>query len=116
MTPLKRDALLLYLASTFSSLASADEIMPTIPRHIGRTQPDDTALQITSERQRELDAVERELKERRRAFEAGQPPAIMATPAPQSSLGASDAMQGSNLTGPQADNSHQRLQDAGVSH
>jgi hypothetical protein len=67
--------MLLITASTSAVVARANEIMPTIPRRIERTQPDDTALQITSERQRELDAVEREIREKRRAFEAGQPPA-----------------------------------------
>ena len=37
-------------------------------------QPDDTTLQITSERQRELDAIEKEIRDKRRAFETGQPP------------------------------------------
>lgn len=68
-------ALLLITAGSSALKAQANEIMPTVPRRIERTQPDDTALQITSERQRELDAVEREIREKRRAFEAGQPSA-----------------------------------------
>ncbi len=74
-------ALGLALFGLKNKVALASELMPTVPRRIERTQPDDTALQITSERQRELDAVEKELKEKRRAFESGQPPATTITPA-----------------------------------
>lgn len=51
---------------------AAEEPMPNLPRRLERTQPDDTALQITSQRQQELDAVEREIREKRRALEAGR--------------------------------------------
>ena len=95
------------VATLASSLASADEVMPTMPRRIERTQPDDTALQITGERQREIEAVEKEMKEKRRAFEAGQPPptqALQATPAPSSGvsndLNSSNSEAGSGKTQP----------------
>ena len=96
-----------FVSTLASSLASADEVMPTMPRRIERTQPDDTALQITGERQREIEAVEKEMKEKRRAFEAGQPPptqALQATPAPSSGvsndLNSSNSEAGSGKTQP----------------
>ena len=85
MSSHNRVVAVLISATLISSLAAADEVMPTMPRRIESTQPDDTALQITSERQRELDAVEREIREKRKALEAGQPPATQETPAPQDS-------------------------------
>ncbi|MEY3903809.1 MAG: hypothetical protein RL189_3115 [Pseudomonadota bacterium] len=86
-------SLLLITAGSTSFHAHANEIMPTVPRRIERTQPDDTALQITSERQRELDAVEREIREKRRAFEAGQPPATQETARTQPTLPKGSASQ-----------------------
>ena len=79
----KKSAYGLVIISLFSMTgAQGEEVMPTAPRRIERTQPDDTALQLTSERQRELEAVEREIKEKRRSFEAGQPPATLNTAPP----------------------------------
>lgn len=77
------------------------EVMPSLPRRLERTQPDDTALQITSERQREIEAVEREMKEKRRALEAGQPPAIQATmpPSPMPETGGFPEEQGKQALG-----------------
>lgn len=65
MTHAKANTSLLLLIPFVSlqifSRAFADEVMPTIPRRIESTQPDDTALQITGERQRAMEAVEREV-------------------------------------------------------
>jgi hypothetical protein len=81
MSHLRRNTSLFLLIPYVSSLAmAADEVMPTMPRRIERTQPDDTALQITGERQREMEAVDREMKAKRRAFETGQPAATQETP------------------------------------
>lgn len=79
MTLRKMSLALSLVAPVLSALAAADEVMPTVPRRIDQTQPDDTALQITSERRREMDAIEKEMKERRRAFETGQPQATQET-------------------------------------
>ena len=99
MSLLKVNASLFLLFPFVSSLGlAADEVMPIVPRRIERTQPDDTALQITSERQREAEAIQREMKEKRRAFEAGQPAATQASPAPLS--GAANGVDSGNTEPP----------------